>query len=88
MQKTIKFTNMKKLLLSLAFILIAGTATQTAFEVSAKKETTVYVCTGPKSKRYHATSSCKGLNRCSRDIVSMPQSEAAQKGFTPCKICY
>ena len=79
---------MKKLLLSLAFILIAGTATQTAFEVSAKKEPTVYVCTGPKAKRYHASSNCKGLNRCSGDIVSISQSAASQKGFTPCKICY
>lgn len=48
----------------------------------------VYVCHGPKSKRYHKTDKCKGLCRCSTDIRQMTRQEAEAKHYTPCKICY
>lgn len=28
----------------------------------------VYICTGPQSRRYHKSASCKGLRNCSREI--------------------
>ena len=31
----------------------------------------VYICTGPKSKTYHKYDDCKGLERCSKDIVKV-----------------
>lgn len=48
----------------------------------------VYVCTGPKSQRYHKTPKCRGLKSCSGDIVEMHKAVATTKGYTPCKICY
>ena len=49
--------------------------------------TTVYICTGPKAKVYHKYKDCKGLNRCSGDIVAI-SLEKAKKTRRACKICY
>jgi len=49
---------------------------------------TVYICTGPKARKYHSSQNCRGLNRCSGSIKSLSVSIAQSKGFTPCKICY
>ena len=43
----------------------------------------VYVCHGPKSKRYHKTPNCKGLCSCSTDIRQMTRQEAEAKHHTP-----
>ncbi len=48
----------------------------------------VYICTGPSSKRYHKSSSCQGLKRCSDTIEKVSKSKAQAQGKTPCKICY
>lgn len=48
----------------------------------------VYICTGPKSKRYHRTPNCSGLRSCSGKIVKITVHEAEQKHRTPCKRCY
>lgn len=79
---------MKKLLLTLAFVLMTGVATEMTLEANSQKEPTVYVCTGPQSKRYHASSNCNGLNRCSGSVVEKTKSSAEKSGKTPCKICY
>lgn len=50
--------------------------------------TIVYYCTGPNAKKYHRSSNCKGLRKCSCSIVKCSKSEAEKKGFKPCKICY
>lgn len=60
----------------------------TANKFSASSEVTVYICTGPKSKRYHRFSGCKGLKRCSDEIQAIPFSRAKALGRTPCKWCY
>lgn len=49
---------------------------------------TVYICTGPQSKRFHKTSHCRGLNSCSGDVVAVTISKATSLGRTPCKWCY
>ncbi len=49
---------------------------------------TVYVCTGPKSKRFHSSQSCRGLRNCSGQVVKMSKTDAQKAGYTPCKICY
>ena len=51
-------------------------------------EQTVYICTGPQSKRFHKTSHCRGLNSCSGDILAVSLSKAKSLGRTPCKWCY
>lgn len=75
---------MKTLILSALALILSG---QVSTEVKTK-EATVYICTGPKAKKYHATETCRGLNRCSGSIKQLSVSSARSKGFTPCKICY
>lgn len=48
----------------------------------------VYICTGPQSKCYHKTSSCKGLKSCSKEIRKISLEEALDMGRRPCRICY
>lgn len=48
----------------------------------------VYICTGPKARRYHRSSHCSGLNRCSGSIISLSKSNASSRGYTPCQRCY
>lgn len=75
---------MKTLILSALAFILSG---QVSTEVKTK-EATVYICTGPKSKKYHASSSCRGLSKCSGSIKQLSMSSAKAKGYTPCKICY
>ena len=51
-------------------------------------DVTVYVCTGPMSKKYHATKDCRGLNKCSEDIIAVSLEKAKNMGRGPCGICY
>ncbi|MBR4199488.1 MAG: hypothetical protein IKQ94_12035 [Bacteroidales bacterium] len=53
-----------------------------------EQDATVYICTGPSSKCYHKTDKCKGISRCSKEIIEVKQSYAESKGRTPCKMCY
>lgn len=75
---------MRTLILSALALILSG---QVSTEIKTK-EATVYICTGPKAKKYHATETCRGLNRCSGSIRQLSVSSARAKGFTPCKICY
>lgn len=47
----------------------------------------VYVCSGPKSKRYHSVEDCKGLAKCSGRVIEMTLNEAECCGKTPCRMC-
>lgn len=49
---------------------------------------TVYVCMGPNSKSYHATSECRGLKRCSTDIKSVSLETAQKMQRRACRLCY
>lgn len=72
------------------FILISAQlfGTQSTAEHLSKSENYVYICTGPKATKYHSTSSCRGLNKCSKDIIKVTQTYAEDKGRKKCKICY
>lgn len=48
----------------------------------------VYICTGPKSRRYHRSPYCRGLNRCSDEIEAVDVETAEEYDRTPCRICY
>lgn len=48
----------------------------------------VYICTGPQSKKYHATKDCRGLYKCSEDIISVSLEKAKSMGRGSCEICY
>ena len=51
-------------------------------------ETYVFICTGPKSEKYHRTKDCNGLNRCSASIEKVTLGKAKELGRGPCGICY
>lgn len=68
-------------------VVSAGENTITENFVEAKSQT-VYYCTGSNAKKYHSSSHCRGLRKCSYRIVKCSKSEARKKGFRPCKICY
>ena len=72
---------MKRLLTSLFFLFI----TVVSF---GSGDTYVYICTGPQSKRYHKTSTCKGLKSCSKEIKKITLEEAKKLNRTPCGYCY
>lgn len=55
---------------------------------SASEGPTVYICTGPNSKRYHRSSDCRGLKKCSGSIRAVSVSKAESMRRTPCKWCY
>ena len=58
------------------------------FAANLQGENTVYICTGPNSKRYHSHSDCRGLGKCSGEIKEVSISKAESMGRTPCKWCY
>ncbi len=55
---------------------------------STESDNKVYICTGSKSKRFHRTSDCMGLSRCSGDIERISKDEAIELGRTECRWCY
>lgn len=44
----------------------------------------VYVCNGPSSKAYHYTPNCKGLQKCSKQVVKVTLEEAKEEGRKLC----
>lgn len=68
---------MKTIFLAISFSFLACTTSDS-----------VYVCTGPQSRRYHKSASCKGLRNCSRKIKKISLEQAKMLHKTPCHICY
>ena len=73
---------MKKIFMAIVLCLMC------AVSFTQDSNNSVYICTGGKSTKYHKTSTCSGLNRCSGEIKQITLKEAASKGRTPCAICY
>ncbi len=50
----------------------------------------VYICTGPRSVCYHKYSTCRGLSRCSTEILSVSIQEATNEKNhrRECHVCY
>ena len=74
-------------------ILILATLFCCAFSTSEQLTTpqvkgTVYICTGPQSKRFHKTPNCRGLGSCSKEIKEVSIEVARKMGRTPCGWCY
>lgn len=49
---------------------------------------TVIICGGQYAKKYHRSSSCRGLRNCKGEIYSSTKSQAIGMGRSPCAICY
>ena len=76
---------MKRFLL-LSLFLVVGQLSAEPYQSS--KVEYVYICTGPKSKCYHKTKNCQGLDRCSKKVIKVTKAYAISKDRTPCKLCY
>ncbi|MBR5147764.1 MAG: hypothetical protein IKV15_01015 [Bacteroidaceae bacterium] len=55
---------------------------------SCAEDKGVYICTGSMSRRYHKKETCKGLDRCSGEILKVSVEEARSYKRTPCRFCY
>lgn len=55
-----------------------------SYSLSPTTEREVYICEGPKSKRYHFTKKCGGLTRCSTEKYKVTISRAIELGRTLC----
>ena len=81
-------TRLTSLILLFALCCPAITSGEPTDKKKKQETATVYICTGPKSKRCHAHRNCRGLKKCSAEIVSISLDKAQNSGYTPCKICY
>ena len=79
---------MKKIVTLLILSFAVSYTSNTAEIPQNSAATTVYICTGSSSERYHATSDCRGLRNCGGEIKAIPLDAAQEMGRTPCKICY
>ena len=73
---------MRKLLLFAAVVFSIGLFT--SCETSSGSSSTVYLCTGGSSTKYHFRSTCQGLSNCGGAIISTSLSDAQAQGRTLC----
>jgi hypothetical protein len=53
------------------------------------KDVKVFVCDSTTSVAYHETKNCRGLNRCTHEIIQVTKRDAIENyGKRACKICY
>lgn len=76
-----------KLKIYLSIIALACAVTSCTSGSLGRQDGGVYVCTGGSSKRFHIDEDCKGLMRCSGNVVVMDEDEARMAGRTPCRLC-
>lgn len=58
-------------------------AAAAAAQQAAQSEATVYIAASGNGSRYHTKSSCSGM----KGTISLTVSQAAARGYTPCKKC-
>ena len=52
--------------------------------ITCKENTTVYICNSGNAKKYHYTSSCRGLSNCTYKIIKVEIEKAKKDGKTLC----
>ena len=60
------------------------TAFKGSTEPSFNSSETVYICTGPQSKKYHLNKNCTGLRNCSAEVKAVTKDQAVQMGRGLC----
>ena len=81
------FKKMKYALLIIATLMCCAFTTSEQ-PTNPQVNGTVYICTGPQSKRFHKTPNCRGLGSCSKEIKAVSIEVARKMGRTPCGWCY
>lgn len=52
------------------------------------KTDSVFICVSGRAYAYHSTLECRGLQRCTHQIIKISLYEAVNKyGYRACKIC-
>ncbi|MDR1884531.1 MAG: hypothetical protein LBR26_17420 [Prevotella sp.] len=87
MKREYKQSVMKTLTIILLFLVFSSFAGSDKQSPTKKQETTVLICTGKYSKRYHSFQ-CKGMNTCKGEQKKVSLATAKEMGRTPCKYCY
>ncbi|MDR3059515.1 MAG: hypothetical protein LBU84_15440 [Prevotella sp.] len=78
---------MKSLAVITMFFVLSSFASSGNNKPVEEAETTVLICTGKYSKRYH-NSQCRGMKSCRGDKKKVSLSEAKKMGLTACGYCY
>lgn len=78
---------MRKRILIALFFIVPYLVASVKYD-SKWQDSSVFICNGPESKRFHNNPSCRGLSSCSTQIYKVSISKAQKLGRTPCKICY
>ena len=65
-----------------------GVASVMMLLMSFSPDTSVYFCDSSTSVAYHASENCKGLNKCTHNIIRITVNDAIGRGKRACKICY
>src|SRR4051812_25883342 len=83
----------KFLLLLFTFIFFASFTQphvyQDFYKINAKGVTYVYVCYSKTLYAYHSTKDCRGLNRCTHEIIKITESDAINTYYKrACKECW
>ena len=48
----------------------------------------VFICNSATAYAYHSYESCRGLNRCTHEIVRVSEERAQELGRRPCQVCW
>ena len=81
---------MKTAIISLLLFLGPVAIPSTILTLNAKPKTqneTVLICQSPDAYAYHAFR-CRGLARCSYEVVRVSKAEAQNRNYRPCRNCY
>lgn len=72
------------ILITLLFLSFTGDNSRLSAD---NKESKVLICTGRHATKYHKYK-CRGLNNCKASIKEITLTEAKEKGYSACKVCY
>ena len=84
-------TTMKYPLTLIVFLSLAGALFTSARPAQKLRALVVYVyiCNSEGSVAYHSTTDCKGLNKCTHEVLTVTLDDAVDKyKRRACKLCY
>lgn len=67
-----------------AFIFSLILMLTSSFNATISLDTTVYLCMGKGSKKYHYRKNCRGLSNCSTKLHEVSLAKAREMGRTLC----
>ena len=65
-------------------LLVITLVSFTVFTLTSSSNSSVFICTGKYSKKYHYSKNCRGLSNCKSSVKSVSLQEAKNKNRTLC----